>query len=320
MTLGEYGGSELRWTGACGMAPALAERLSIQRDWLSVASASVSRPAAKRLRAPGLAAVLAFLVPGLGHLFQGRFFKGCLYSVCILGTFFTGLRVGDGKVVYFDWGSPDRTTWAYVCQVWVGLPALPALLQAKFRGAEALKPGLTAPLTAPFQGRFTASSVPQGEVSGTLTLNPDDQSRAAGTLVGVWKTAQGDVPIEWKVSWAEISRLVAPDPRRTVAFSVEGPGSGAGEVVNGKLAGSIPRSVWNWYGAPLLDSKLLDSDSNTDLEQAHFTLGTRFELGVVYTMIAGLLNILAIYDALEGPAYAEEEEFEEESQRKRKAA
>ncbi len=49
----------------------------------------------------------------------------------------------------------------------------------------------------------------------------------------------------------------------------------------------------------------------SDLDRAHKELGGRFELGVVYTMIAGLLNILAIYDAYEGPAYETEEEEEE---------
>ncbi len=32
------------------------------------------------------------------------------------------------------------------------------------------------------------------------------------------------------------------------------------------------------------------------------------EIGSIYTCIAGLLNILAIYDAYEGPAYQEYEE------------
>ena len=37
-------------------------------------------------------------------------------------------------------------------------------------------------------------------------------------------------------------------------------------------------------------------------------LGKLVEVGWVYTVIAGLLNILAIYDAYEGPAYADEPE------------
>jgi hypothetical protein len=33
----------------------------------------------------------------------------------------------------------------------------------------------------------------------------------------------------------------------------------------------------------------------------HYDLGDRFEIGTVFTVIAGLLNVLAIYDAHGGP-------------------
>ena len=42
------------------------------------------------------------------------------------------------------------------------------------------------------------------------------------------------------------------------------------------------------------------------LNAEHKRLHRFFELGTVYTMIAGLLNILVIYDAWGGPAYAEQ--------------
>lgn len=270
------------------------------------------------LRSPGLAATLGFLVPGLGHLYQGRLFKGCLFLVCILGTFYTGMRVGDSKVVYLDTSGGERTTWAYAFQMCVGLPALPAIVQARFRGTEAFQSGITAPLTAPFSGRFTPRSGPQGEVQGLLTLQPEAGPEGYGKLVGNWTSDAGTQPVEWKIVTADVSRKVAPDPNRTVSLGVVGPAGGnanSGDI-NGQLEGAIPRPVWDRYAAPLRDSRLLSSDANTDLEAAHFTLGTRFELGVVYTMIAGLLNLLAVYDALEGPAYAEEEAAEEEAERR----
>ena len=40
----------------------------------------------------------------------------------------------------------------------------------------------------------------------------------------------------------------------------------------------------------------------------HPRLGKLVEIGTIYTTVAGLLNILAIYDAYEGPAYAEVDE------------
>src|SRR3954466_13370719 len=52
------------------------------------------------LKEPWLAALLAWLVPGLGHLYQGRVGKGMLFFFCVLGTFVFGMVIGEGKVVY----------------------------------------------------------------------------------------------------------------------------------------------------------------------------------------------------------------------------
>lgn len=82
------------------------------------------------LRNPGFAALLAWLVPGLGHLYQGRTAKGLLFFVTILGTFAFGLwGVGGGKVVYANSFGSQPWRWQYYCQLGVGLPAMPALLQ-----------------------------------------------------------------------------------------------------------------------------------------------------------------------------------------------
>jgi hypothetical protein len=80
------------------------------------------------LKDPIVAAVLAWLVPGLGHLYQGRMFKGVLFMVCLLGTFFFGLYLSNGRAVYASWVEGDKRLY-YLCQLGAGLPALPALLQ-----------------------------------------------------------------------------------------------------------------------------------------------------------------------------------------------
>ena len=65
-----------------------------------------------QLKDPLVAGVLAWLVPGLGHFYQGRNAKGALFAICILGTFLYGLylggskEVGWGRAVYFSF----RTT------------------------------------------------------------------------------------------------------------------------------------------------------------------------------------------------------------------
>ena len=80
------------------------------------------------LKDPRLAAFLAWLVPGLGHFYQGRTAKGVLFLVCILGTFLYGLYIGNGQVVYASTPS-ILTRWQYLFQLGVGLPAAPALVQ-----------------------------------------------------------------------------------------------------------------------------------------------------------------------------------------------
>ena len=50
-----------------------------------------------------LAALLAFLIPGAGHAYQGRYFKAVIYSVGILGLFFWGMAMADWKAVNFRW-------------------------------------------------------------------------------------------------------------------------------------------------------------------------------------------------------------------------
>ena len=76
------------------------------------------------LKDPIVAAVLGWLVPGLGHIYQGRTRKGVLFMVTILGTFFYGLFISDGRAVYASWAEGDKR-YPYLCQVCVGLPALP---------------------------------------------------------------------------------------------------------------------------------------------------------------------------------------------------
>jgi hypothetical protein len=162
------------------------------------------------LKDPRLAAFLAWLVPGLGHVYQGRTGKGVLFFVCIVGTFLYGLYLGDGRVVYastadvFSRGFLDR--WQYICQVGVGLPALPALVQRQ-------------------------------------------------------RTREGKPPLVH-------DNFMRPPKREPMQTR-----DGSGSVVEhpDELA------VWN------------------------HDIGDMFEMGTVYTVIAGLLNLLVIFDAYGGP-------------------
>ena len=268
------------------------------------------------LKDPLVAAVLAFLLPGMGHFYQRRIFKGVLYAVCILGTFFTGLKIGHGQVVYFHWKQPENRTYAYLCQFWVGLPALPALAQVR-RAREAYEPNFVPhAFSSEFEGTLSnyGDNTVIGAVKGTISLRPekpDSPKWWTGRLTGTLTTAEGSKKIEGEVQQRGnglIEAEVAPWRERRLKCQFEESGERQPREIY-KLEGFIPRPAWNYYEAPLQDVRANEfAGESSDLDRAHKELGGRFELGVVYTMIAGLLNILAIYDAYEGPAYEDEED------------
>lgn len=163
-----------------------------------------------QLKDPVIAAVLALLWPGLGHLYQQRIGKGLLFMACILGTFAYGCCLGEGRVVYASFsGSEEDRRLPFLAQMWVGLPALPAVIQ-RYRADNSNPPFSRKPLWGGFQA-------------------PPRPSRT-------WET--GEAPKD-KNDW-------------TV-------------------------SHWSKH------------------------LGYRFEIGTVYCMIAGLLNLLVVFDAAGGP-------------------
>lgn len=173
------------------------------------------------LKNPVLAGILAWLVPGLGHFYQGRTAKGIVFCVCILSTFTYGVYLGGsselgwGRAVYASW-RPGYRRLPFLCQIGVGLPAMPALLEAQ-RAAEGRKPLL---------GGFMAPPKPVGDPNAGKRLD-----------------------------------ALAEQPT---------------------------------------------------LDKLHRRLHRYFDVGTAYTMIAGLLNVLAIYDACCGPVIAENRKEEEE--------
>jgi hypothetical protein len=93
-----------------------------------------------------LAALLSYLVPGLGQVYQGRIGKGLLFFFCLYGMFFFGVYLGQGKNVYLvDESSLPTVTVAnrelsgplaalshrpqFAGQFWIGIAAWPAIWQ-----------------------------------------------------------------------------------------------------------------------------------------------------------------------------------------------
>lgn len=81
------------------------------------------------LRNRHLAAVLAWLIPGAGHYYQRRYFKSAIFSICIFSSFILGMFMAGGRCVYASWNETEKR-WQYVLQAGIGLPALPAAVQA----------------------------------------------------------------------------------------------------------------------------------------------------------------------------------------------
>ncbi|NLF72406.1 MAG: hypothetical protein GX575_25505 [Candidatus Anammoximicrobium sp.] len=123
------------------------------------------------LRNPVLAALLAWLWPGAGHLYQRRHLKGVLFMVCVLSTYLVGMALGQGRVVYASWEKSDRR-WQYLCQVGAGLLALPALVQNRLvrSGREPLFDGLMAPPAVVFENSEDELAGWHEELAGKFDL------------------------------------------------------------------------------------------------------------------------------------------------------
>ena len=88
-----------------------------------------------------LAAILSYLIPGLGQIYQKRYGKGMLFMVSLLGMFMLGQAMGQWQNVYIprEEGPHQRgrgslisslvMRWHYVGQFWIGAAAWPALWQ-----------------------------------------------------------------------------------------------------------------------------------------------------------------------------------------------
>jgi hypothetical protein len=180
-------------------------------------SASPPRPYAP------VAALLSYLVPGLGQLVQGRIAKGVLFLVCLYGLFFYGMYLGNWRNVYIPESSSPR--------------------DGGTGGAGRLLDSIT------------------------------DRARFAGQF---WIGAAA-----WPAIAQHFSR---PSPQ---------PGENADELNKRWRKGELLHPLFgNFMRAPdeaELNEELRNSDK-------------KYELGWMYTVIAGVLNILVIYDAFAGPA------------------
>jgi hypothetical protein len=263
------------------------------------------------LKNPLIAGVLAFLIPGAGHWYQGRRFKATIYSICILTLFVWGMILGNWQPVYSQLvyrmraetaqlekaTPPTRFSFGYAAQFFAGASAFPALIQeSRFRNEKADLDILNAPIESDFFGILrlqTENGESARAVSGQIRItpvNPEGSREIKGTLTVIEEGKTAEFGIGGAI---EIGREVFGSPRRDIRCSVVN-NDGLELPTNGTLQGTVSRSFLNWFQAP--------RDSQ-ELDRLHGDLSRKFDIASVFTWIAGLLNLLAIWDAADGPAY-----------------
>lgn len=248
---------------------------------------------------PVVAGVLAYLIPGAGHLYQGRTIKGLIYGFSILGLFFWGQKMGEGMVVY---NLPEKSgplkyvSLSYAAQLGAGASALPALLQNRRVLGDTRANKLTGPLSAPFQGTLNPTDNPEGGILvGTVKFEPTE-GQFGQEIHGSFEGTLDGQPTRLELGGGgrfEIERPIKAGFRRMLHCNVI-ESEAKPNVAPRFIKGSIPRPLINAYGSPP------DPDQ---LQEINGRLGKIYELALVFTWIAGLLNILAIWDCVLGPAY-----------------
>ncbi|MFH5806729.1 DUF6677 family protein [Alienimonas sp. DA493] len=218
----------------------------------------------------------------------------------------------------------------YTAQVFTGVVAWPALLQSERFDSETNVPRrrLIGPLDAPFEGVLMAdyedrpvvlatldgrvNAVPRGDgsrVEGTLEVAaaaPTDPRLRTGFEGSTGVVFPDGPPRQITLTPTTVRAFDRPingeqgrllklmvDPAALSAIALPN-GVAADELERPRAVGTVPRPLWNWYLAPR---------DRRAANRLHAEQGTTMDLAVVFTMIAGLLNVLAFWDAIDGPAY-----------------
>ncbi len=240
------------------------------------------------LRHPGWAAFFGWLIPGAGHFYQGRYAKGGLFFCCILFTFFYGLFLGNGQVVYAAW-RPGDYRWQYALQFGVGIPAMPAI--AQYRRARKGEPAYFA--NRAFLIRY------DGELIDEIKYDK------GGRAFIVAKTGEHLHEVEF----SEGQAVFVPETDKTQSGIETGETDKAqsGNETRDPIAyDKLVRT--GWYSPP---PGPIPPNKNCVLGLWNDELQHNFEIATLFTVVAGLLNLLAVYDAFAGPVLAREEDEEQ---------
>jgi hypothetical protein len=212
-----------------------------------------------------LAAVLSYLVPGLGQLYQGRVGKGILFLVCIYTLFFYGLYLGTSTVNAGE-ERVSVSTAVYIPDTVENRVVSPDPMTRFVNSLDDLRVNL---YNRPqFLGQFWAGVVAWPAMIQYAThnrtgsnQNEEDLTRARRDLANAVRENQ---------------------PAQAFREKAE-------ELVQS------PNHRHPWLG------QFQREPTPNLLYLATNASDKRLELGWVFTVIAGVLNIMVIYDALAGP-------------------
>ena len=175
----------------------------------------MANPASEKIPPPEngpQAALLSYLVPGLGQIYQGRVAKGILFFICIYTLFFYGMYLGSWRNVYMIAEGSDTPSWT--------------------------------------------DNLPLGR-SGLVKRLMDRPHFVAQFFMGV-------------AVWPAIYQYWAYDPRQSDTPPLHG---------------------------------FMRQPAESELQRIERDGDRTWDLAWVYTVIAGVLNVMVIYDAFAGPAF-----------------
>jgi hypothetical protein len=211
-----------------------------------------------------LGAFLSYLVPGLGQIVQGRVGKGVLFLVCLYGLFFYGLALGEWQNVYVPSSPPPRE----------GREGRNRFLdsitdRARFAGQFWIGAAAWPALLQHLAGTPYVE-MPDG-TRGKIVLREDESKEGYYHAV---RSSQGELRIEeWDGDSVTVQLDRGGEPTRLPVKALR-----------------------------LLGSFMSEPDEGTVNRQMR-NADKKFDVGWMYTVIAGVLNILVIYDAFAGPAF-----------------
>jgi hypothetical protein len=212
------------------------------------------------------AGFLSYLIPGLGQLSQGRTGKGLLFFVCIYSLFFYGMYLGTGTVKAAGVGYHVSGN-VYLPDTVRGNPDPRPPVPVKL-------PNFAIDLynRPQFAGQFWV-----GVVAWPAIVQYMSEEEEAAHHEARARREEAD-----KVSQDQ------PDEASRLRKNSE------------DLEQSLRTGGWSGHH---IFGQFERAPSEAALNALNTSRGKELELGWVYTVIAGVLNIMVIYDAMAGPAF-----------------